>query len=116
MRLLILISFILGVGNAEARHKYPERYYQENLCYGATEVRLPDRTRVDCLTRDYAVEFEFAPKWAEAVGQSLHYAAMTGRRPAIYLIVENEKQWRYADVLRDMCPALGISLWVFKGY
>ena len=34
-------------------------------------------TSIDCLTSDYTVEFDFAPKWAESMGQSLYYANMT---------------------------------------
>ncbi|WP_171018846.1 hypothetical protein ACONUD_00725 [Microbulbifer harenosus] len=42
---------------------------------GVAEYVLPDRTRVDCLTETHAMEFDFAPKWAEAIGQALYYAS-----------------------------------------
>lgn len=45
--------------------------------------------RVDCLTDEYAIEVDFAKKWAEAIGQSLYYAQITGKKPAIGFIVEN---------------------------
>jgi hypothetical protein len=38
------------------------------------------------------VEFDWAEKWAEAVGQSLHYARMTGKRPGIVLILREESE------------------------
>lgn len=116
MKKISFLLFFLAAIPAYAKHAYPEKYYQDNLCYGITEYRLDDRTRVDCLTRDYAVEFDFAPKWAEAIGQSLHYAQKTGKKPAIYIIVENEKQWHYVNILRMLCPRLNITLWVVKGY
>ena len=65
--------------------KKPESYYQQKWCathQGTPEFRLPDRTRVDCLLESHAVEVDFAPKWAEAIGQSLHYSRMTGKRAA----------------------------------
>ena len=49
-----------------------EAYYVEQWCtpsFGKKEFRLWDMTRVDCLTKDYAIEFDFAKKWAESVGQ-----------------------------------------------
>lgn len=116
MKIVIFIITLFVVFPVLAGHKCSEKYYQNNLCYGVTEYRLDDRTRVDCLTRNYAIEFDFAPKWAEAIGQSLHYAKKTGKKPAIYLIVENEKQWHYVELIRELCIDLGITLWVIKGY
>ena len=77
---------------------HPEKYYQQKWCDrrgGRTEVRLLDRTRCDCLTEKYAIEFDFANKWAEALGQALHYGRMTGRTPGIVLILEKDSDWKY---------------------
>lgn len=54
---------------------------------GTVEYRLQDGTRVDCLNATYAVEFDFASKWAQSIGQSMHYSAVSGRRAGIVLIV-----------------------------
>ena len=62
---------------------------------GRQEVVLEDRTRVDCLTFMYAIEFDFADKWAEAIGQALHYGQMKQRRAMIWLIVEKESDVKY---------------------
>jgi hypothetical protein len=35
----------------------------------------------------YAIEVDFAKKWAESVGQALYYAEMTGKKPAVGFIV-----------------------------
>ena len=51
------------------------------------EVVMNDGTRCDILTATHAIEVDFAKKWAEAIGQSLHYALHTGKRPAVALIV-----------------------------
>ena len=69
-----------------------EAYYVEQWCtpsFGKKEFRLWDMTRVDCLTKDYAIEFDFAKKWAESVGQSLYYSEMTHKKPAVVLILTN---------------------------
>jgi len=57
-----------------------ERDYQDEWCTGKKEAVLEDRTRVDCLTDTHAIEIEFANKWKEAIGQSLHYSLMTGKK------------------------------------
>ena len=54
-----------------------EAYYVNQWCtsdFGRKEVVLWDMTRVDCLAKDFAIEFDFAKKWAEAIGQSLYYS------------------------------------------
>ena len=68
-----------------------EREYQTAWCSaknGKTEVVLVDKTRVDCVTETHAIEFDFAHKWAESIGQALHYAQSTKLRGGIVLIVE----------------------------
>lgn len=84
---------------ANAQHLHHEADYQNSWCFkmgGDIEYRLPDSTRVDCLTEDYAIEFDFAEKWAEAIGQALYYANITGREPGIVLLVEDaEHEFKY---------------------
>ena len=60
--------------------KYLEADYRDFACKqleGNIEYALDDGSRVDCLTDQYAIEFDFAKKWAEAIGQSLYYAEKT---------------------------------------
>ncbi|MGN1125083.1 MAG: hypothetical protein ACI4SM_02740 [Candidatus Gastranaerophilaceae bacterium] len=78
--------------NSHSEHKHSEVAYQEVWCKehnGITEYKNRDYTRVDCLTKTNAVEFDFAKKWAESVGQALHYQLMTGKRGRVVLILEN---------------------------
>lgn len=112
----IFILFILAFITTPvfAAHQYPEAYYQKQWCErwnGKPELKLDDGCRIDCLTKNYAVEFDFAPKWAEAVGQSLHYGIKTGKKPAIILILESKKDWAYYNRLKNICLLHGITLW-----
>ncbi len=88
---MIMLMFISWQCNANQT----ERYYQLKYCKGQTEVVLSDKTRVDCLTKYYAIEYDFARKWAEAIGQSLHYASMTDKLPNIALIIESQADCRH---------------------
>ena len=105
MHYLLLILLLLP---ATATAKYEADYVKEN-CQGQVEVILQDRTRVDCLTEFYAVEFDYCRKWAEAIGQSLHYARMTGKAPGIALICDIEKEQRFIKRLWPIVKQLGIK-------
>jgi hypothetical protein len=77
------------------------------------EYRLFDKTRVDCLTDDYAIEVDFAKKWAESVGQSLYYADVTGKNPGVGLIV-GKKDKRYLKRLNRLAKKYDIKVFVIK--
>jgi hypothetical protein len=94
-----------------------EADYRDKWCgtaRGQAEYTLEDRTRVDCLTDKYAVEVDYAPKWAEAIGQSLHYGIMTKRIPGIVIIVEDEKECKHVDKIKRLRTIfkLPIKMWI----
>ena len=98
-----------------ASHKYLEKDYQKYWCNqnnGNTEVKLPDYTRIDCLTKDYAIEFDFANKWAEAIGQSLYYSLSINKKPGIVLILEDSnKDLKYLNRLINVANKYCIRVW-----
>ena len=99
MKKLTIITILLLISiPASAKRLHKEKWYQQIWCdqaKGEVEYRLPDKTRVDCLTSTHAVEHDFGTKWAEAIGQALFYSLSTGRRSGIVLIIDKEKGWRY---------------------
>lgn len=114
-KLIILLIFLFTP--ALGAHLHPEKYYQEQWCsrwHGRTEVKLKDYTRVDCVTKNYAVEFDFAQKWAEGVGQSLYYGKMTGKKPALILIIEKPSDFRYYYRAQKLSEDFGFKLWYMK--
>lgn len=112
----LLALALLLPAPAEAAHRYQEKVYQGWWCAergGVIEVIQEDGTRVDCLTTTHAVEFDFAAKWAEAIGQALHYGRTTGKRGAVVLILEDGKDVDYwarlvADIYHYQLP---VDLW-----
>jgi len=69
-----------------------EDYYNRQFCTevsGQPEYQLPDKSRIDCLTNTHAFEADWADglKVYESVGQSLYYAAETGKQPGILLLI-----------------------------
>lgn len=94
-----------------------EHDYQLEWCAnagGVAEVQLKDRTRVDCLTSEYAIEVDFARKWAEAPFQALHYARLTGLKPGVVLICRKAKDKRYLKRLMGNLEfwKIDIKVWV----
>lgn len=94
-----------------------EMYYENEWCtpdFGRKEVILWDMTRVDCMTKDYAIEFDFAKKWAEAIGQSLYYSKITGKSPAIVLILTSPTDYRYVKRIERLDN--GIKVFLIKAF
>lgn len=86
---------ICNLGWEHYKHQHREAEYQQAWCSmhgGIAEYENADYTRVDCLTPTHAVEFDFWHKWAESIGQALHYGYMTGKKPKVVLILENPKR------------------------
>ena len=95
----------------------PESYYVDQWCthdFGRKEAVLWDMTRVDCLTKDYAIEFDFAKKWAESIGQSLYYSKMTGKPPAVVLILTSAADYHYVKRVERLDN--GIKIFLIKAY
>lgn len=120
MQKIILISLIVLLVSmpANAKRMFAEAEYQNYWCSshnGITEYELKDFTRVDCLTETQAIEFDFANKWAECIGQSLHYGLMTHKQPACVLIMERgNKDLKYLKRLRRVAYKKGIATYTIK--
>src|SRR5574344_1361941 len=118
MKKIILLTFFIMLINANfvlCAHVYSEKTYQNQWCKannGVTEYVLPDATRIDCLTNDYAIEFDFANKWAESIGQSLFYALSTGKKAGIVLIMERpQRDKKYYERVNNVAIKYNIKIW-----
>jgi len=115
---IIIVLFFLLPSEAKTsrEHLYFESDYQRAWCEkncGQTEVVLFDKARVDCVTKTHAVEFDFAPKWAESIGQALYYGEVLKKNSGIVLIVEDKiKDKKYIDRVKTVCKKHCITLWL----
>lgn len=120
MKILIFILFFLSTCTYKNSGIHNEKYYQTRWCRaekGQMEVIMSDKTRCDCLTATHAVEIDFAGKWAEAIGQSLHYARLTGKYPGIVLICRGKKDRNNiarARLTTDFYIFLNIKIWTIN--
>jgi hypothetical protein len=57
--------------------------------HGQAKMEVPVKYgRIDLLTDDYVIEVDRLEKFHEAIGQALHYAKETGKKPAIAIFIE----------------------------
>ena len=118
IRSILILVLVAAAAVAEPRPQR-ESYYSELWCSvrnGQQEVTTPLGTRIDCLLEHYAVEADFDAKWAEGLGQALHYSAMTGKRAAVLLILQNHDgsdRSRYVERLATTIVVLSLDVEIF---
>ena len=88
----IFLTLSLLIGSVFVHALENEDYYNRQFCKeesGQAEYRLPDLSRIDCLTDTHAFEADWADglKVYESIGQSLYYSAETGKQPGILLLI-----------------------------
>ena len=113
--LLIFFSFFIFSLPVEAKHIYLEKVYQDAWCQahnGTTEVILPDGSRADCITSKYAIEFDFAQKFQESIGQALEYSMQLGKQAGIVLIMEKPHDQIFLNRLIPIANKYNIKVWI----
>lgn len=108
-----VVFFFLAALSASTAFAFPEKHYQEKWCAeqgGQVEVVLAEGTRADCITATHAVEHDFGPKWAEAIGQALYYSLQTGKRAGIVLILDGPKDRKFWIRLNSTIQHFGLPI------
>jgi len=120
-KILFTFLFSIFVLTSFSQRLHKEIYYQtefskllvEQGVSNETEVVLYDKTRCDIVTDNYAIEVDFADKWAESIGQSLHYGLMLNKKPGVLLILEDlSNDTKYLDRLEAVAEKHGIAIWI----
>ena len=117
-RVLVIFGFAIGIwlllllvdasgGEVEECQRLAKKYNAQ------VEMTQWDNTRVDLLNDTYAIEADWGPKWAEAIGQSLYYAELTGKKPGIILLIKNKaKEYKYIYRCQTVCAKYNIKLFI----
>ena len=80
---------------------------------GISQFTTKDRTYVDCLTDEYAIETEYDYNWKEAIGQSLHYAESTNKKAGILFIKRAESKKDYFNEMIRVIKKYQLPIKVF---
>lgn len=106
MKLLLITLLLTSCSwTTYAATKKNERYYQTIDCNkrgGVIEYKLPNKTRVDCLTDDFAIEHDFASKFYEGITQAMYYAMRTGKDAKVVLILKKKSDLRYVSRAKEL--------------
>lgn len=117
---LVIVCAFLFPSVVFAKRAHSEKWYIQQWCKprrGVERAVLNDGTKCDCMTDEYVVEVEYANKWKNAIGKSLHYALQTGKRSMIVLITENPRGEIYYKQLKMLISyfSLPIDTWQIGG-
>lgn len=105
--ILFSLTGCVWAGELEECARLASKYQAE------TEVRLEDGSRVDLLTPTHSIEVDYPKKWAESIGQSLHYAELTGKKPGVILLLSDPKtEWQFLVRAARLCGKYGITLYI----
>lgn len=105
--MIVTLLLMLGATELEECRRLAPKYEAQ------VEVTLWDSTRCDLVTATHAIEVDWAPKWAEAVGQALYYAELTGLKPGIVLLVRDiASEAKYVYRCQTVTAKHGIKLFI----
>lgn len=93
--ILFVAAIILTAATAYGK---PNDWYSARWCEsvkGEHQVRMTDGTIADCVTSDTVYEVEFAKDHYQGIGQSLHYAAVSKKKPGLVIVVRNQDDERH---------------------
>lgn len=118
MKILILIPLLtISLFSSCQVLKMKESYYQDKfaeIIHGQKEIVLDDKARVDIVTDSFAIEVDFAEKWAESIGQSLYYAEELNKKAGVLLIVNDTLDDRYIKRLMTIAMKYDITVWLIN--
>lgn len=102
-----LVLYVLGAQTELSYEKMLAPKYKAR-----TEVRLPDGARCDLVNENYAIEIDWAHKWAESIGQSLYYAEILKKKPGIILLISSPKDKVFIKRCQTVCRLYAITLYL----
>ena len=107
LSMCLIMPLVILPNEREQAERLAPKYEAE------VEVVLWDNTRVDLVNETYAIEVDWADKYAQGIGQALYYSIVTNLKPGLILLVKNkEKDRKYIYRAQTVCAKYGIRLWV----
>jgi len=117
---IAVICIITACAGSRSREQvlYTEQDFQEafnRVCFkGKAKMEVPVKYgRIDLLSDDYAIEVDKLEKFHEAIGQALHYAKETGKKPAIaiYIVDHQQGDKEKLKYVMWLCDYYKIKVW-----
>lgn len=100
----VLLAALPAASERDEANRIAEKYKAK------VEVTLDDGSRCDLLAKDCAWEVDWASKWAEGIGQSLHYGISTRRQPGLILLTDDPgRDWRLLVRAAEVCGRCSVE-------
>lgn len=112
---IVVIILLLIICSTVFSQVKNEKYFQKIAAKelnGTIEYVLFDKSRVDIVTFEYAIEVDYCYKWSESIGQSIYYSLITKKKPAIIMIYKGFNDYVYIKRVTKVCQYLGIRLYM----
>ena len=111
----LLLLLILSISSFSSYAIENEAYYSEKFC---NEKDLSSNgeeitsSYPDCLTDTHVFEFDWAEgmKVYEAIGQSLYYSSVSGKKPGILLLIRKENSEKHIEKVRRVIEAFELDI------
>jgi hypothetical protein len=115
---VLMLTLLFSCAAPQQQTLLTEKDYQNAFnrasFHGKAKMEVPVKYgRIDLLTDDYAIEVDSLEKFHEAIGQTLHYAKETGKKPGIAIFIMQPKQSdkeKLKYVIR-LCNYYKIKVW-----
>ena len=116
--LLLFVLLLFGAATCPNREIHFKKVFSQSV-NGKLDVPLDEyKNTVDIATDTFAIDVEFAPKWATSIGHSLYAASKLNKKAAILLITYKDKNYdgKYVDMLMPVANKYNITVWTIDYY
>jgi|ERR1035437_3193996 hypothetical protein len=118
--LLLLFVLLLFTSNTCSNRKIHFKNVFNKYINGKQNVPLDDyKNIVDIVSDTFAIDVEFAPRWAMSIGHSLYAATKLNKKAGILLITHNNSRDKYShdkyiNILMPIANKYNITVWVMN--
>jgi hypothetical protein len=111
--LLLFVLLLFGASTCPNREIHFKKVFSESI-NGKLNVPLDYKNTVDIATDTFAIDVEFAPKWATSIGHSLYAATKLNKKAAILLITYKDYDTNYVNILMPIANKYDITIWTIS--
>jgi hypothetical protein len=111
--LLLFVLLLFGAATCPNREIHFKKVFSQSV-NGKLDVPLEYKNTVDIATDTFAIDVEFAPKWATSIGHSLYAATKLNKKAAILLITYKDYDTNYVDILMPIANKYNITVWTIS--
>lgn len=117
--LLLLFVLLLSASTCPNREVHFKKVFSQYV-NGKIDVPLNEyNNTVDIVSDTFAIDVEFAPRWARSIGHSLYAATKLNKKAGILLITHNNSHDKYShdkyiNILMPIANKYNITVWVMN--